>query len=120
MTGDPSKFTTLKKKTGGSVTFGDNSQGKIVGIGNVGKGNFTLTDVLLVDGLKHNLISISQLCDNGNDVKFAPNCCQVLNKGELVFTALRFNNVYTVDFDSLISQSVTCLSVVSDNAWLWH
>ena len=48
MTGDPSKFTTLKKKTGGSVTFGDNSQGKIVGIGNVGKGNFTLTDVLQI------------------------------------------------------------------------
>ena len=110
MTGDPSNFTLLKKKEGGSVTFGDNSQGKIIGIGNVGKKNFTLSNVLLVKGLKHNLISISQLCDNGFSIKFAPVSCEVLNKGELVFTALRSSNVYTIDFDSLISQSHTQLA----------
>ena len=103
MTGDPSNFTLLKKKEGGSVTFGDNSQGKIIGIGNVGKKNFTLSNVLLVEGLKHNLISISQLCDNGFSVKFAPDSCKVMLNGKPVFTALRSKNVYSVDFDSLIS-----------------
>ena len=41
-----------------------NANGKITGIGQVGKKNSThIEDVLLVDSLKHNLISISQLCD---------------------------------------------------------
>ena len=48
---------------GGKVTFGDNVKGKIIGIGQVGKKDSTYNeDVLLVNGLKHNLLSISQLC----------------------------------------------------------
>jgi hypothetical protein len=33
MIGDKNKFTTLSPKDGGNVTFGDNSKGKIIGIG---------------------------------------------------------------------------------------
>ena len=44
----------------GTVTFGDDSKGKIVGIGNIKVGSFPLTeDIVLVDGLKYNLLSIS-------------------------------------------------------------
>ena len=43
-----------------TVTFRDNAKGKIVGIGNVGNPkNPSIKNVLLVDRLKHNLISIS-------------------------------------------------------------
>ena len=39
---------------------------KIIGIGNVGKNNSNLiTDVMLVEGLTHNFLSISQFCDQG-------------------------------------------------------
>ncbi|CAL1413172.1 unnamed protein product [Linum trigynum] len=64
-------FNSLVMKRGGKVTFGDDSQGIIVGSGNIGKspGPF-IKNVLLVDGLKHNLLSISQLCSNGNRVIF--------------------------------------------------
>ena len=69
MTGDHNLLSTLKSKDEGTVTFGDNAKGKIIGIGNVGNlKNPFIENVLLVDGLKHNLISISQLCDIGYKV----------------------------------------------------
>ncbi|MFS9669725.1 hypothetical protein, partial [Klebsiella pneumoniae] len=35
MTGDRSKFLALESKQGGSITFGDNNKGKIIGIGSI-------------------------------------------------------------------------------------
>ena len=66
MTRDKSKFAFLTKRKGGYVTFGDNAKGIIIGQGNIGNGTSSLIEsVLLVDGLKHNLLSISKLCDKG-------------------------------------------------------
>ena len=60
--GDKSFFTKLSSKDGGFVTFEDNKKGKIIGIGSIGISlNPSIENVLLVDGLKHNLLSISQL-----------------------------------------------------------
>ena len=67
MTGDKSNFINLKFKDGGNVTFGDDSKGRVICIGKVGMNPSPCIDnVFLVDGLKHNLLSISQLCDNGH------------------------------------------------------
>ena len=64
MTRDESKFAFLIKRNGGYVTVGDNAQGRIIGQGNIGNDTFSLIEsVLLVDGLKHNILSINQLCD---------------------------------------------------------
>ena len=63
MTEDKSKFSFLTKKNGGYVTFGDNAKGKIIGQGNIGNDTSSLIENVLVDGIKHNLLSISQLCD---------------------------------------------------------
>ncbi|WP_222429778.1 hypothetical protein, partial [Cobetia crustatorum] len=60
MTGDKNLFTDLKDMTDGSVTFGDGSNCKIIGQGTVQLCNFPLfKNVLYVEGLKHNLLSIS-------------------------------------------------------------
>ena len=60
MTGDKAMFSSISHKDGGYVTFGDNAKGKTVGEGKVNKSpNPTIEDVLLVNGLKHNLLSIS-------------------------------------------------------------
>jgi len=70
MTGDESLLTGLTLKHGGYVTYGDNNKGKIIGSGDIGvKGSLTIQNVLLVEGLKHNLLSISQLSDKGMKVK---------------------------------------------------
>ena len=66
MIGDESNFDFLKKKNGGYVTFRNNAKGKIISQGNIGNDISSLIEnVLLVDGLKHNLLSISQFCDKG-------------------------------------------------------
>ncbi|XP_057459283.1 uncharacterized protein LOC130749945 [Actinidia eriantha] len=41
ITGDKAQFTSLKPKDGGLVTFGDNSKGKIIGIGSLYPGGIT-------------------------------------------------------------------------------
>lgn len=41
-----------------------------MGHGNISNGNFTIKRVAYVDGLKHNLISVAQLCDNYHEFLF--------------------------------------------------
>jgi hypothetical protein len=63
MTGDKSKFLTLSENKSANVTFGNDAPGKIKGKGMVslsnGKGKSQ--DVLFVVGMKHNLLSVSQV-----------------------------------------------------------
>ena len=100
MTGDKTMFSSISPRDGGHVTFGDNAKGKIIGQGKVGKSpNPTIEDVLLVNGLKHNLLSISQFCDKNCKVVFESNRCVVLDKNECtLFVGSRHNNIYVVDF----------------------
>jgi len=66
----------VKPYTSSYVTFGDGVKGKILGIGNLIKNGLPrLDNVLLVKGLTANMISISQLCDQGMKVNFSkPEC----------------------------------------------
>ena len=60
MMGDTSMFIDFTRKEKGFVSYGDNNQAKILGKGVVGNlSTTTIKDVMLVDGLKHNLLSIS-------------------------------------------------------------
>lgn len=79
MTGDKGKFVSLKKREG-NVSFGSGSS-KIVGKGIVtlinGKGK--AQNALLVNGLKHNLLSVSQICDQGHNVVLNTKYCEIRN-----------------------------------------
>ena len=62
---------SLQREREDTFTFEDNAKGRIIGQGNIGNDTSSLIEsVLLVDGLKHNLLSISQLCDKGFKVIF--------------------------------------------------
>jgi hypothetical protein len=53
------------------VTFGDDIKGKVLDTGIIKVNNyFTLNDVALVDKIRYNLLSISQLVDADLDVLF--------------------------------------------------
>ena len=81
MTRDASKFTHISPKNSGHVTYGDNNKGRILGIIKIGTNSSTfIENVLLVDGLKHNLLSVSQLCDKGYLVSFDSHNCVIENK----------------------------------------
>ena len=62
MTGDPRMFTSLDEEIDGQerIKFGDNSKGKVQGLGKVAKSN-----VPYVASLSFNLLSVGQLCDLG-------------------------------------------------------
>jgi len=78
MRGDASKLINLKMRQEGFVTYVDNNKGRILGRGDVGSDDsIIIKDVLLVDGLKHNLLSIGQLCDKGYKVTFKPDLCLI-------------------------------------------
>jgi hypothetical protein len=48
-------------------------------------------DVLFVDGLKHNLLSVSQVCDKGCEVFFTSKDCKIkaLSSGQLIAKGIR-------------------------------
>ena len=69
MTGTKGLFKTLFEGKIETVTFGDRSKSVIRGIGTVDiLGLPVFEDVWYVDGLKANLLSISQICNNGLNV----------------------------------------------------
>ncbi|KAH9735120.1 hypothetical protein KPL71_017636 [Citrus sinensis] len=123
MTRNYSWFSSFTKiENGGDVSFGDNSKGKITGIGNVGNVSSTLIEnVCLVENLKHNLLSISQLCDKGYRVIFDESKCVIENAcdGKVLFVGNRYVNVYTINIDCA-STNEKCLSALHDDGWLWH
>ena len=80
MTREASQLINMKWKPAGFVTYGDNNRGRIIGVGDIGSGNkVIIKDVLLVEGLKHSLLSISQLCDRGYRITFEPEQCIIAN-----------------------------------------
>ena len=123
MTGDKEQFNKLDAKDGGHVTFGDNAKGKIIGIGEIGNPHsLSMHHVLLVDGLKHNLLSISQLCDMGNKVTFYPKNCFVtsLDEDKVIFSGERVDNVYVIDLNKIDNKDIKCLMSISHDTWTWH
>ena len=84
MTWDINYFATLSRyHEGGIVTFGDDSKGKIIGIRNIKIGSSPLIEnVVLVEGLKHNLLSISKLYDKNFKIVFDDFTCNVLGKNK--------------------------------------
>ena len=117
MTGDRAIFSSISSKDGGYVTFGDNAKGKIVGEGKVGKSpNPTIDDVLLVNSLKHNLLSISQFCDKDCKIIFEPSRCVVYDDNECaLFFGSRHNNIYVVDLCDSKVFNEKCLVSVNDD-----
>ena len=72
MTGDKEKlqsYTALEKEN--KVSFGNDTPAFIKGKGSVQlKEKVKAGNVIYVDGLKHNLLSVSQMCDQGTEVIF--------------------------------------------------
>ena len=105
------------------MTFGDNKKGEIIAKGKVGKSSSHCIDnVFLVEGLRHNLLSISQFCDKGNYVSFTSNSCKITNTNtrKVVLEGTRRGNTYIVDLDSIPRNNLTYLSVIDDDPLLWH
>ena len=101
ITRDKAMFSSISPKYGGYVTFGDNAKANIVGEGKVGKSfNSTIDDVQVVNGLKHNLLNISQFCDK--------NCKVVFNLPN-VLLLMKMIMLYLLVLDIIIFILLICL-----------
>ena len=105
----------------GSVSYGFD-KGKIIGIGKIGKHSLpTIDGVTCVQGLRYNLLSISQFCDSGYVVSFNKDECIVRNSDQtILFTGVRKENLYEVNLEDLSKQNVTCLVSTEDDRDIWH
>ena len=123
MTGNKSKFLSLEEKEGGMVAFGGGQKGKIKGIGKIGKSeDHSIEKVYHVEGLTHNLVSISQLCDKGNKVTFYSTGVEIidLKTDETILTGQRYKHVYTLDIAKVSAEDLVCLSVIEKDPLMWH
>ena len=124
MTGNKALLSEYVEKAGPSVSYGDGSTGKTLGYGNINLGNVIITNVALVSGLKHDLLSVSQLCDRGYFVNFNDNHCEVVSKttGEVVLIGNKRNNIYEVRLSTNSDGKAICLStrVSNKESWDWH
>ena len=67
MTGDPRMFNSINENKSNeidSITFGDNGKDKVKGLCKIAiSNNMSISNVLVVESLNFNLLSVAQLCD---------------------------------------------------------
>jgi hypothetical protein len=120
MTCDIDRFITLRNERDGSVSFENDDSTKIIGKGTVKIGNKNTKEenIMLVD-MKHNLLSVSQMYDQGHKVTFNSQKCEIRKEGlgKLIATAVRTSsNIYVL---SEIGNQKCCLGKENES-WLWH
>ncbi|GKA70412.1 putative ribonuclease H-like domain-containing protein [Tanacetum coccineum] len=100
MTGNKAYLSDYEDYNGGFLAFrSDPKGGKITGKGKIKTAYLDFDDVYLVDELKFNLFSISQMCDKKNRVLFTDTECLILSpsfkfldKSQVVLRAPRQND----------------------------
>ena len=102
---------------GGTITFGGNTKERITEVGKIGIHPYpSIDNVFFFERLKHNLLGISQLCDNRYVVSFNKYECIDQNKdGAPLFFAKRKGNLYKIKLGELSNQKVSCLLSVKEN-----
>ncbi|WVZ80221.1 hypothetical protein U9M48_027714 [Paspalum notatum var. saurae] len=123
MTGHRKWFSSLNPiSTKEYITFGDNGQGEVMGVGSVSlSAKLSLREVAFVRNLRFNLVSVSQLLDEGFEVRFKKGACCVLDVEEtLVCSLLPFGQVFRVDLTSVSGPARCLVASPSADKWKWH
>jgi len=107
---------------GGRITYGDGSQSKVIGKGIIDiPGLGTSQEALYVEGLKANLLSISQFCDNDLVVQFSKKECNIFDSsGRWLMDGERTaDNCYGLASLTRDPQ-IFCNKATIDDSELWH
>nr|GEV63798.1 ribonuclease H-like domain-containing protein [Tanacetum cinerariifolium] len=116
MTGNISYLSDYEPYDGGYVSFGQ-GDGKITGKGIIKTGKLEFENVYFMKDLKYNLFSVSQICDNKNNVLFTDSECIVLGRDfklrddtNVLLRTLRQHNMYSIDLNNIVPhKDLTCL-----------
>ncbi|WVZ93262.1 hypothetical protein U9M48_039257 [Paspalum notatum var. saurae] len=123
MTGHRKWFSSLNPiSTKEYITFGDNGQGKVIGVGSVSlSAKLSLREVAFVQNLGFNLVSVSQLFNEGFEVRFKKGACCVLDAEEkLVCFLLPFGQVFRANLTSVSGPARCLVASPSADIWKWH
>ncbi|GJZ96503.1 retrovirus-related pol polyprotein from transposon TNT 1-94, partial [Tanacetum coccineum] len=110
MTGNRSKLKNFVEKFIGTVRFGNDHFGAIMGYGDYVIGDSVISRVYYVEGLGHNLFSVGQFCDSDLEVAFRKHTCFVRDiNGADLLKGSRSTNLYTISIDDMMKSSPICL-----------
>nr|GEV93462.1 hypothetical protein [Tanacetum cinerariifolium] len=103
---------------------------KITGKGTIKTGKLEFENVYFVKDLKYNLFSVSQICNNKNNVLFTDSECVVLGRdfkllddANILLRTPRQYNMYSIDLNNIIPhRDLTCLvaKASANECNLWH
>ncbi|KAJ9565935.1 hypothetical protein OSB04_001901 [Centaurea solstitialis] len=121
MTGSKSVLSNYREERGPAVTFGGNGKGQTRGYGTLTNGVTIFKRVAYVEGLMHNLLSISQLCDKNHKVSFSKKKCKVKNRRkEVILTGVRQADIYIINMNTSTDNFCFVSRASSNTNWLWH
>jgi hypothetical protein len=123
MTGDKGWFSSLVPVvTKRYITFGDNGRGRVLSEGEIKVSDkITLRRVGLVQSLGYNLLSLSQLLDEGFEVLFRHGGYRILDsRGNLVCMVVPEGQVFRADFSQSSGVERCFLAGSSSELWKWH
>jgi hypothetical protein len=125
MTEEKNMFTLFQPSNdeSGNIVFGDNGKGEIFGLDKIAISNDnSVSNVLLVNSLRYNLLSVSQLCEIGYNCLFTDKSVEVYRRDDssIAFMGHLKGKINLVDFTSNRVNLETCLMAKSSIGWLWH
>ncbi|GJS47070.1 retrovirus-related pol polyprotein from transposon TNT 1-94 [Tanacetum coccineum] len=121
MTGVKSYLHKYMEQSRPKVVFEDDSTCITKGYGSIKCNGIVFTKVAFVNGVKYNLISISQLCDAKYIVQFDEKRGTIFNSNkEVVMIAPRVRDVYVLDMTSSAQESCFFAKASENLNWLWH
>ena len=123
MIGEKDLFTSFQPShdQSGNIVFGDNGKGEVLGLGKIAISNDnSISNVLLVNSLRYNLLFVSQLCEMSYNCLFMDKGVEVFRREDssIVFTGQLKNQLYLVDFNKSKAKLETCLVAKSSMGWL--
>nr|GEV69233.1 copia protein [Tanacetum cinerariifolium] len=123
MTGNRSRLKNFVKKFTGTVRFGNDHFGAIMGYGDYVIGDCVISRVYYVEGLGHNLFAVGQFYDSDLEVAFRKHSCYVRDTdGVELIKGSRGFNLYTISVKDMMKSSLICLlsKASKTESWLWH
>jgi hypothetical protein len=123
MIGEKKIFTNFKEYNSPieRIMFGDNNYGDAVDQGDISiSKDSSLTNVYLVDTLRYNLLSVSQLCEKGYNYLFTNEGVIILRSEDssIAFTGCLKGKFYLVNFTTTKVEPKTYLVTKSNLDWL--
>jgi hypothetical protein len=122
MTGDKTLLKEVQMGKGGRITYGDGSQSKVIGKGIIDIPGLGISqEALYVEGLKANLLNISQFCDNDLVMQFSKKECNRFDSsGNWLMGGERTADSSYGLPGLTVDPQIFCNKATIDDSELWH